>query len=169
LCLPHLYLITSICRSSICRCRSSSITCRLWLQYDLLLHCCCSWLQYYLLFVAPGCCSCICRLWFLESSSIDQLTPVVVVPVAPVGVDRLQWVSIDSSGCRSTPVGVDRLQWVSIDSSVPVAPPVAVVSINRLQWWLSCRLIDSSRSTPVAPVVVVSIDSSGCRSSDSSG
>ena len=149
MCLPHLYLITSICRSSICRCRSSSITCRLWLQYDLLLHCCCSWLQYYLLFVAPGCCSCICRLWFLESSSIDQLTPVVVVPVAPVGVDRLQW--------------------VSIDSSVPVAPPVAVVSINRLQWWLSCRLIDSSRSTPVAPVVVVSIDSSGCRSSDSSG
>ena len=69
---------------------------------------CCLWLQW-LLLVAPvsvvspvsavshsSCCgSSICRSW------LQYLLPAVApVSVAPVAVDGLQWLSIDSSSCR---------------------------------------------------------------------
>jgi len=85
-------------------------------------------------------------------------------------VDRLQWLSRRSTPVavdRLTPVAVDRRQWLLIDSSGSSGCRVDRPPLESIQW-LS---IDSSgcRSTPVAPVAVTSIISSGCRLINSSG
>ena len=155
--------------SSICRRCSSSISCRLWLQYLVSLV---APLQSPVSVIIAPVVSPVVRLVapvFVAcgfSSSIDRSTPVaVLVPVAPVVVVFVDSsgssgcrVSIDSSGCRSTPIAVDQLQWLQwlLCRSTPVA-------VNRLQW----LLIDSTGSTSgcrSTPVVAVLPRSSGCRS-----